>query len=146
MSDYRDDVKAIAQDCIDNYPDPDDDGRHDFIHESVDGSQWVIYYSRNEEVLSISRNEPDGREVQAMAGADADWRQLRTIAAYMAMEADVWEAVRELDEEREAYLCDECGKDRRKVDGPDCSEDDSLCVNCDAEQREDDAEQTEAQP
>ena len=99
---YWQDVEGIAQDAVDTYPlgDDYDDSRNDYIHESVDGSSNIIYYSENEEVLLQTKNEPDGSEVQAMAGAGADWRQMRTVAAYLAMEADVHEAVAQLIEER----------------------------------------------
>lgn len=33
-----------------------------------------------------------------MTGPESDWKQMRTIAAFLAMEGDVWEVLRELDE------------------------------------------------
>ena len=99
---YLQDVDGIAQDVISEYPDPDDDGRQEYIWESVDGSSNITYYSEIEEVLRVSSNEPDGAEVTDMAGPDADWRKMQAVAAFMAMEADVWERVRELDDEAES--------------------------------------------
>jgi hypothetical protein len=96
---YLKTVKSIAEECQTEYPDPDDDARHDYIHESVDGNQYVIYYSANEVVLETSANEPDGAEVREMTASDADWRQMRVVAAFMAMEADVREALERLDEQ-----------------------------------------------
>ena len=97
---YWQDVESIAEDAIAEHPDDQDD-RQEYVTQSVDGSAYVIYYSENEEVLLQSRNEPDGDEVAAMCGPNADWRRMRTVAAFMAMEADVLEKVRELIEERE---------------------------------------------
>ena len=96
---YLQSVEDIAKECRDEYPDPNDDDRDTYISESVDGSYWIIYYSANEIVLEASENEPDGEEVAELAGDGADWRRLRMIAAYSAMEADVRESVAALDAE-----------------------------------------------
>jgi hypothetical protein len=105
VANYIKTVKAIAQDAIAEYPTPIEDNptpgsesweasqvvehRREYVSESVDGSEYVIYYTANEIVLQASQNEPDGAEVRAMSADDADWRTMRTMAAYMAMEADV---------------------------------------------------------
>ena len=81
-------VEVIARDAIDEYP-KDDDERREYVSESVDGSEYVIYHIANEIVLQASQNEPDRAEVRAMSAKDAGWRTLRTLAAYLAMEADV---------------------------------------------------------
>ena len=104
-ADYIKTVKAIAQDAISEYPTPIEDNptpgsesweasqvvehRHEYVSESVDGSEYVIYYGANQTVLDATDNEPDGAEIRAMSADGADWRQMRTLAAYMAMEADV---------------------------------------------------------
>jgi hypothetical protein len=100
MSNYLDSVEDIAKEAKQEYPNPrlHHDQRAEWITESVDGSAWIIYDAKNEEVLRQTENEPDGSEVREMAGPDADWRKMRQIAAFMAMEADVHEALRELDE------------------------------------------------
>jgi uncharacterized protein YheU (UPF0270 family) len=100
MSDYWDTVESIAREVIEQNG-TDEQNWHDSITKQVDGNHFIIYTAENETVLNESDNEPDGREVTAMAGEDADWRKMRTIAAYMAMEADVWEKCRELVEEYE---------------------------------------------
>jgi hypothetical protein len=93
--DYLRTVTDIAEEAIAEYPGTggnfalDDDERRDYVSESVDGSEYIIYYSANEIVLQASQNEPDGDEVRAMSAKDADWRTLRTLSAYLAMEADV---------------------------------------------------------
>ena len=103
-SDYLRTVADIAKEAIAEYPGPggnfdlvaayfppthDDEARREYVSESVDGSEYIIYYSANEIVLQASQNEPDGAEVRALRRKDAGWRTLRTLAAYLAMEADV---------------------------------------------------------
>jgi hypothetical protein len=95
---YYQTVRDIAEDCREPYLGPDDERRYGYIHDSIDGSYWVIYHHANEVVLQASGNEPDGAEVRSMSKPDADWREMRQLAAYLAMEADVHEALRELDE------------------------------------------------
>ena len=104
VHDYLKTVESIAAECQTEYPDPDNDERNDYICESVDGNRYVIYYTANEIVLRASFNEPDGAEVQAMAGDKADWRTMRMIAAYLAMEADVHQTLERLDGETAADL------------------------------------------
>jgi hypothetical protein len=87
-ADYIKTVKAIAQDAIDEHP-SDENARNEYVNESVDGSEYIIYYGANQTVLDATDNEPDGAEIRAMSADGADWRQMRTLAAYMAMEADV---------------------------------------------------------
>jgi len=97
--DYWDSVESIAEEAKSEYPDPrrDHDGRVEWISESVDGSQWIIYTYKNEIVINATDNESDGEEVAEMAGPGADWRKQRMVAAFMAMERDVWDKLRELD-------------------------------------------------
>ena len=90
--DYIRTVQGIAEDAIAEYPD-DDDGRQQYVSESVDGNEYVIYYDANEIALRASQNEPDGEEVRSMSANDADWRTMRMLAAYLAMEADVFEEI-----------------------------------------------------
>ena len=90
--DYIRTVQGIAKDAIAEYPD-DDDGRQQYVSESVDGNTFVVYYSANEIALRVSQNEPDGEEVRSMSANDADWRTMRALAACLAMEADVFEEI-----------------------------------------------------
>mgnify|MGYP003136616137 FL=1 len=90
--DYIGTVRSIAAEAIDEYPFTnglDSEERQEYVSQSVDGNEYVIYYGANETALSASENEPDGEEVTAMSGKDADWRTMRTLATYLAMEADV---------------------------------------------------------
>ena len=102
-AEYWADIKSMAEEICTEYPDQDADhnDRCDRVHEDVDGSQWIIYNWRIPKVLEYSSNEPDAKEVQSMSGEDADWRKQQQIAAFMAMEADLYEAIKEEDERRE---------------------------------------------
>ena len=102
LESYRDVVMLIAEDAVREYPDPNDEGRHEYVTQSVDGSEWIIYIYRARKVLEYSQNEPDPREVMEMSGKNADWHKQQQVAAFMAMESDVWEAIRELDKKRGA--------------------------------------------
>lgn len=103
VSEYWDTVRTIAEEIREAYPNPrrHHNERVDRVHEDVDGNSYIIYYAENEDVLRETHNEPDPRDVRAMSAPDADWKQMRTIAAYLAMEADVFEVLQELDEAAE---------------------------------------------
>jgi hypothetical protein len=94
-SDYLRTVTAIAEEAVAEHP-GDEDTRRDYVSQSVDGSEYIIYYGAHETVLDASDNEPDGAEVRAMSADDADWRTMRTLAAYLAMELDVLAEVERL--------------------------------------------------
>jgi hypothetical protein len=99
VSDYLKAVRDIAAEAIEEYPGDtylDIDHRSEYVSQSVDGSEYIIYYGAHETVLDASDNEPDGAEVRAMSANDADWRTQRTLAAYLAMEADVLAEVERL--------------------------------------------------
>ena len=57
-SDYRKTVTAIAEEALEEYPgapnDSNEDERRDYVSQSVDGSEYVIYYSANEIVLEAT--------------------------------------------------------------------------------------------
>ena len=96
--DYIKTVDGIAEDAITEYP--FEDGQHDerqqYVSESVDGNEYVAYYNANEIALRASQNEPDGEDVRAMSADNADWRTMRTVATYLAMETDVMCAIHRL--------------------------------------------------
>ena len=94
QEDYWDTVRTIAEEAADLTTRDDRDW---FVTESVDGDSYIIYDRGHEIVLSASPNEPDPDEAKAMVDEDADWRKIRMIAAFMAMEADVWSAVKEIE-------------------------------------------------
>jgi len=89
---YRQAVRGIAEEAVNEYPDQYDK-RQEYVSDSVDGSEYVIYYGANEIVLAASQNEPDANDVRSMSNNDADWRTMRALAAYLAMEADVMEEI-----------------------------------------------------
>ena len=60
--DYWDTVKTIAKEAVEEYPD-DERAQEDFVRESVDGDQYVIYDAAHEVVLRASDNEPDADEL-----------------------------------------------------------------------------------
>jgi hypothetical protein len=92
---YLKTVKDIAADAIAEYPftlgldNLDNDERDQFVQESVDGNEYVIYYGAQEYALRATDNEPYGEEVKALSSNNADWRAMKTTAAYLAMECDV---------------------------------------------------------
>ena len=98
-SEYWNDIKSIAKEIKEEYPDPDGDHneRVEQVHADVDGSSWIIYYSNNEEVLRETENPPDSDEVAAMTGPGKDWQDMRLTAAFLAMEGDVFMTLNELD-------------------------------------------------
>ena len=98
MTDYWDSVESIAREVIEQNG-LDEENWHDSIHENVDSSSYIIYYHDNETVLKETRNEPDNREVASMSRPDGGWKDMRQTAAFLAMEADVWEKCRELVDE-----------------------------------------------
>ena len=89
--DYWNSVEAIAQDTRTEYPDPDDDGRQEYIWETVNGSEWIMYYSNNETVLSATDNHDaiDGSGLEPTT----DWKQNRLDCALYAMLQDVQDAI-----------------------------------------------------
>lgn len=97
---YWDSVVVLAEDVKESCPDPgkDHNCRVERIHENVDGNAWIIYYDNNETVLKQTHNDPDPGDVRSMSRQDADWKDMRQVAAYLAMEGDVWEALRDLDQ------------------------------------------------
>ena len=110
-SDYLKTVRDIAAKAAAKHPGDtylDSDHRSKYVSQSVDGSEYIIDYSANETVLEASDNEPNAAEVRAMSAAripsqqhwaktaGADWRTLRMLAAYLAMELDVLAEVKRL--------------------------------------------------
>ena len=97
--DYLQTVRNIAAEAIAEYPFTNgqhSDERQEYVSETVDGNEYVVYYGANEIALRASQNEPDGAEVRAMSANDADWRTMRTLATYLAMEADVMAEIDEV--------------------------------------------------
>lgn len=103
---YSVEIENLAADIHQRFPDSDDDhnDRCDAVHEAVDANAWVV--QAPDKILEHSGNEPDNSEAAAMAGPDADWEKVRQVAAFMVMEADVYEALSGLDEHSKDRLSD----------------------------------------
>ena len=87
---YLQGVQGIAEECKDqwthlNYV----NARIDYIDKSVDAYFWIFYTQAAQEVLNQSDNEPKESEIRKMCGPNADWRQMRAMAAAIAMKRDV---------------------------------------------------------
>ena len=89
---YWNSVKTIATETREEYPNPDDDERHDYIWQTVDGSEWIIYYENNETVLDATNNynaiDDFGIEASSF-WLQSDWKKSRMTCAFYAMVQDV---------------------------------------------------------
>lgn len=101
---YNAEVERMAAEIHEHLPDPSEDhnDRVDSVTESVDGSGWVMHAP--DRVLEHSEQPQDSQEAAAMAGPDADWEKVRTVAAYLVMQQDVYEALSGLDDDAEQRL------------------------------------------
>lgn len=96
---YYDEVKSIAKELRNAIA--DGEAQYDYLHELVDGHQWVIYSAYNLEILLVSRNDEYmltelGEESAVSALKDGGLSQLHMQLAYWALYADVLEAYEEL--------------------------------------------------
>jgi len=90
--DYWNTIKSIATETREEYPNPDDDERQEYIWETVDGSEWIIYYANNETVLSATNNHDAIDDVGIEASSfwlQSDWKKARMTCAFYAMLQDV---------------------------------------------------------
>lgn len=97
---YWADVKSYAEDIKERFQkgEIDDmyDDMYDAIHETVDGSSWIIYYGKNLDVLNNSRHQ-DAIDEQGMEiDASQRWRHILTQVAYWAMVGDVEDELTDL--------------------------------------------------
>ena len=90
---YLDDVRSIAEEAAEL---PEDE-RDDYIHETVDGNEWVIYTFRAMLVPIVSSND-DAYERDFGGQPDGAMREAQI--AYAAMRADVEEEVLRIIDER----------------------------------------------
>ena len=103
--DYRETCRTIAAEAIRTAL-REGIEEQDSIHESVDGSEWVIYHGRARFVCRVSQNEDaiiDHMGSEAFAGVNSV-QECLTRAAYWAMLADVVDV---LEEVREELLADD---------------------------------------
>lgn len=92
---YMDSVRGIAEEAIEL--DAHDGSRDDYIHESVDSSEWVIYTYRAMLVPVVSEN---GDAYDRDFGGVPDGPMKESQIAHAAMLADVWEHVDLLERRR----------------------------------------------
>ena len=109
-SEYQDEISDIAEDiykeAMEEHPEDEDD-RNEYImervNETVDGHQWIIYNAYSLSVYEHSSN-PDayqdmyGNDDLGSIVADRGLLSLHTVIAYWAMQADVEQAVWQLDQ------------------------------------------------
>ena len=90
-SEYRDSIKMIC-DVIENRVE-EQNHISALVSQEVDNSQWIIYYSKNLDVLQLSSNEPE--EFKHLIADDSSWREVIQAMAYRVMEQDVYDELRE---------------------------------------------------
>ncbi len=87
---YRETVNDIAREALEL---TDEEERDTFVHESVDGSEWVIYYQNARAVAMVT----DNLEAAADAGmTTAESSSTETVLAFFAMRQDVIDAIERL--------------------------------------------------
>ena len=96
--DYWDSIKDIATEAREEHPNPDDnwnieDGRLEYIWETVSGSEWITHPANNKTVLNATNNfyAVDGSGLVPTR----DWKQTRTDCALYAMLQDVTDEIGE---------------------------------------------------
>jgi|TARA_Y100000310_G_scaffold62435_1_gene57755 hypothetical protein len=86
---YREHVNDIAREALTI---DDEDVRDEFVHESVDGSEWVIYYFNARAVLLVTDNLESAQDW----GAELSHGAVETTLAFYAMHQDVLDAIERL--------------------------------------------------
>lgn len=128
---YRDTVNGIVEDlksaCADGEI-TDRDGAQDWLHQTIDGHHDVIYTYAAQNVILQSRNdgayfEQFGDDGGAVKDGAINW----SLLAYCALEADVLEAIGDLDE---WFKCSECGGDVTPEDIKTAGESLPTCEDC----------------
>ena len=97
MSEYRNDVDAVAEDIIDFAKDSDQTGEQlreavlEYMHESLDGCARVIYTGQAQEGLAESNNDGAYADNYGTEGMVTDCGINWSALMYAAMEQDVIE-------------------------------------------------------
>ena len=93
---YWDEIRSIALDAIEegwtqagaDADEPDEEAMQEYVQQTVDGHQWIIYYGYPEDVLRFTDNKD--AYIDAFGSIEAkDTNEALAKMAYMAMEADV---------------------------------------------------------
>lgn len=93
---YRQELRSIAEEAARSCRDGEIDSHEalcDWVHETLDGHQWVIYTGYNWDVLAVSENDGAYVENFGTDGVIADGSLNTAALAYAAMEADLWETL-----------------------------------------------------
>lgn len=151
-ADYWQDVENVIswlRHEIENGNITDADGATEYIDETVDSHQRVIYTGQAIECLLFSRNENAyveemGELPPRSPGDEVNWSAL----AYYAFRADIMDAIGDLDafvdehEPKHYAECDDCGDDiETEADAHIYADEDvTVCADC-AEYREDEKKQ-----
>tara|TARA_Y100000310_G_scaffold266309_1_gene277759 strand:- start:253 stop:615 length:363 start_codon:yes stop_codon:yes gene_type:complete len=94
---YREDVNDIAREALTI---DDEDERDEFVWESVDGSEWVIYYFNARAVALVTDNANAAEDEGALTAIAEDYLNhsgtFETTAAFYAMRQDVTDAIERL--------------------------------------------------
>lgn len=96
---YWNEIKSIARDALDESR-GDLEKADEYVHETVDGHEWVIYYAHNADVISYTENEHAvedlGPEEISRAMSEGGTSRVLMIIAFFAMRADVMDHVHAL--------------------------------------------------
>jgi len=103
-NEYITEINSIAASLVEAAMNETDNDRADaedlindvFLHETIDGHQWVIYYHYNDEVIQQSSNDEYYTEIYDNESvgqiiSDQGLSGIKTVIAYWAMYADVQE-------------------------------------------------------
>jgi hypothetical protein len=129
-TDYLETVKAIAEEAI-REKGMDYNELNDYIFESVDSSEYIIYSAGHNIIKIVSSNYgTDWPEIHALSGKDAEPEKLHEVAAFEAMIHDCHEKVKEM--LKEVEKCENCDKviflKDKHVVCPDCKS--IFCIEC----------------
>jgi len=99
-SEYWQQINSMAEDIIEEAKEYGQD-LYDVVHETVDGHQWVIYYSCNDDVLRHAGNSDAWEEFYSPEDigrlvADQGMDGARAAQAFFAMLQDVHETIHDL--------------------------------------------------
>jgi len=96
---YYDSIETIVDEIereVEDLPEAEQHGvLVERVWESVDSSEFIIYFSHNIPVLNVSDKEPD--EWKHLVADGDGYREVIQAMAYKVMEQDVWDEIRERD-------------------------------------------------
>jgi len=105
-AEYYSAVRSIVDEALEELGRGDIDGRaglDEYLHQSIDGSYWVIYTHANFQVIFVSDNHDAYMEEYGeppIQGGDINWAAL----AFGAMQRDVQQLLNAYDDDIEALL------------------------------------------